>query len=58
MELQSNFRELSMTRHLKPGQLCPDRERPGTEGRGMVVVWGLLALTVASAVWLMFGAPI
>jgi hypothetical protein len=24
----------------------------------MVVVWGLLALTVASAVWLMLGAPI
>jgi hypothetical protein len=47
-----------MPTDLKPGHLSPERNRSVKDGRIRVVVWSLVALTVVSSVWLMFGAPI
>ena len=47
-----------MPRTLKPGHLSPEPDRPGGGGHHRMVVWGLVAMTVVSSVWLMFGEPI
>ncbi len=47
-----------MLRNLKPGHLSPEPDRPGSGSGGRMIVWCLVALTVASSAWLIFGAPI
>ena len=58
MPVQTTSGEGHMPRTLKPGHLSPEPDRPGGGGHHRMVVWGLVAMTVVSSVWLMFGAPI